>query len=178
MVIYVYASGRQHIIDRLSAFITPEADPHGAGYIILVIRDVLAEAGWFGHGLMNGINMEVLPEAHTDFVFPYLVYSLGWTFGIFLCLLLFVFVLRITMNGLKTKDLFGRLIVMGGAAIFTVPIFWNILMGLGVLPIMGVSLPFISYGGSMVFHYGAVLGLVLSVYRRKDIVEPTMVETS
>ncbi|ELE2995447.1 FtsW/RodA/SpoVE family cell cycle protein [Listeria monocytogenes] len=136
------------------------------------LKDILSKAGWFGKGLHNNL---ILPEAHTDFVFPFLVYSLGWVFGIFLCLLLVVFVLRISRNAFKTKDLFGRLLTIGGAILFTVPACWNILMGLGIVPIMVVPLPFISYGGSMLLVYAALLGLILNVYRRKDIVESTLV---
>ncbi|EIA3594662.1 FtsW/RodA/SpoVE family cell cycle protein [Listeria monocytogenes] len=138
---------------------------------LISVKAILSQAGWFGKGLHNNLT---IPEAHTDFVFPFLVYSFGWIFGIFLCLLLLVFILRISLNAFKTKDLFGRLLTIGGAVLFTVPAFWNILMGLGIVPIMVVPLPFISYGGSMLLVYAALLGLILNVYRRKDIVEPTI----
>ncbi|EAF1797343.1 FtsW/RodA/SpoVE family cell cycle protein [Listeria monocytogenes] len=138
---------------------------------LISVKTILSQAGWFGKGLHNNLT---IPEAHTDFVFPFLVYSFGWVFGIFLCLLLLVFILRISLNAFKTKDLFGRLLTIGGAVLFTVPAFWNILMGLGIVPIMVVPLPFISYGGSMLLVYAALLGLILNVYRRKDIVEPTI----
>ncbi|EAF2800614.1 FtsW/RodA/SpoVE family cell cycle protein [Listeria monocytogenes] len=138
---------------------------------LISVKAILSQAGWFGNGLHNNLT---IPEAHTDFVFPFLVYSFGWVFGIFLCLLLLVFILRISLNAFKTKDLFGRLLTIGGAVLFTFPAFWNILMGLGIVPIMVVPLPFISYGGSMLLVYAALLGLILNVYRRKDIVEPTI----
>ncbi|EAD1641846.1 FtsW/RodA/SpoVE family cell cycle protein [Listeria monocytogenes] len=139
---------------------------------LISVKAILSQAGWFGKGLHNNLT---IPEAHTDFVFPFLVYSFGWVFGIFLCLLLLVFILRISLNAFKTKDLFGRLLTIGGAVLFTVPAFWNILMGLGIVPIMVVPLPFISYGGSMLLVYSSLLGLILNVYRRKDIVESTLV---
>ncbi|EAE7066346.1 FtsW/RodA/SpoVE family cell cycle protein [Listeria monocytogenes] len=139
---------------------------------LISMKAILSQAGWFGKGLHNNLT---IPEAHTDFVFPFLVYSFGWVFGIFLCLLLLVFILRISLNAFKTKDLFGRLLTIGGAVLFTVPAFWNILMGLGIVPIMVVPLPFISYGGSMLLVYSSLLGLILNVYRRKDIVESTLV---
>lgn len=156
---------------RLIAFINPDTDPNGAGYMYILIRDILSQAGWFGNGLHNGLNT-ILPAAHTEYAFPYLVYSLGWIFGILLCLILLLFISRISITTFKTKDQYGRLLVMGGAALFTISVFWNILMGLGIVPIIGISLPFISYGGSMLLFYSAILGLILSVYRRKDIVEP------
>lgn len=161
-----------YLFNRLLAFIDPYADPSGTGYVYIVVRDVLSQAGWFGKGLYNDIN--IFYAGHTDFAFPYLVYSLGWTFGIALCLVLLIFIVRISKNAFKTKDLYGRLLVIGGATLFAVPAGWNILMGFGIVPIMGVSLPFISYGGSMLLFYSVILGLILNVFRRKDIIEPTI----
>lgn len=176
IVMFYITLNQSYLFTRLSAFINPAADPNGAGYMYMAVRNVLAEAGWFGNGLYNDLSFQLLPEAHTDFAFPFLVYSLGWAFGIALCLTLLIFISRISKNAFKTKDLYGRLIVMGGAALFTVPTLWNILMGLGVMPMMEVSLPFIGYGGSGIVFYAAVLGLILNVYRRKDIVEPTIAD--
>ncbi len=176
MIIFIMTSRQSYLFTRLFAFINPDADPNGAGYLYIAVRNVLAEAGWFGHGLNNDLNFQSLPEAHTDFAFPFLVYSFGWAFGIVLCLILLIFISRISKNAFKTKDLYGRLIVMGGAVLFAVPTLWNILMGFGIVPIMEVSLPFISYGGSSILFYAAVLGLILNVYRRKNMVESTIAD--
>ncbi|MEN2768456.1 FtsW/RodA/SpoVE family cell cycle protein [Ornithinibacillus xuwenensis] len=105
----------------------------------------------------------------------YITNLFGWAFGISLCIILLLFIMRILMNAFNTKDLFGRLIVIGGAVLFIVPTIWSILMGLGILPIIGVYIPFISYGNTILIVYSAILGLMLSVYRRKDMVEPTVV---
>ena len=176
LIIIIMTSRQSYLFTRLFAFINPDAEPNGAGYIYIAVRNVLSEAGWFGNGLYNNLNFQLLPEIHTDFAFPFLVYSLGWAFGIVLCLILLIFISRISKNAFKTKDLYGRLIVIGSAALFAVPTTWNILMGFGIVPIMEVSLPFISYGGSAILFYAAVLGLILNVYRRKDIVEPTIAD--
>ncbi|RHW29958.1 FtsW/RodA/SpoVE family cell cycle protein [Oceanobacillus profundus] len=176
MIMIIMTSRQGYLFTRLSAFINPDTDPNGAGYLYIAIRNILAEVGWFGNGLYNDLNFQLLPESHTDFAFPFLVYSLGWAFGIVLCLILLIFISRISKNAFKTKDLYGRLIVIGGAILFAVPTTWNILMGFGIMPIMEVSLPFISYGGSAILFYAAVLGLILNVYRRKDIVEPTIAD--
>ena len=176
-IIMFYMTSRQsYLLTRLSAFINPTADSNGAGYMYKAVRNVLSEAGWFGNGLSNELNFQLLPESHTDFAFPFLVYSLGWAFGFVLCLILLIFISRISKNAFKTQDLYGRLIVIGGATLFAVPTTWNILMSFGVVPIMGISLPFISYGGSAILFYAAVLGLILNVYRRKDLVEPTIAD--
>ncbi len=173
MIILSPQSG--YFFTKLSSFFNPYEDPSGHGYMYIVVRDALSQAGWFGHKLINDSIVQALPLTHTDFVFSYLVYAFGWAFGIFLCFVLLIFILRITFNAFKTKDLYGRLLVIGGAALFAVPICWNILMGFWVVPIIGVFLPFISYGGGLLLLYSAILGLILSVYRRKDMVEPTMI---
>ncbi len=159
--------------ERLFSFLSPEEYVNGPGYMYILIKGLLAEAGWFGNGLNGNSAIQSLPDAHTDFAFPFLVHSLGWAFGIFLCMLLIVFIWKISRNASKTKDAYGRILVVGGATLIAVPAIWNILMGLGFAPIIGVSLPFISYGGTTLIFYSAVLGIILSVYRRKDIVEPS-----
>lgn len=159
--------------ERLFSFLSPEKYYNGPGYMYILIKEFLADAGWFGNGLKGDLSIQALPDAHTDFVFPYLVYSLGWLFGIFLSILLLVFIWRISQTASKTKDYYGKILVVGGATLIGVPAVWNILMGLGFAPIINVSLPFVSYGGSALLFYSAVLGIILSVYRRKDIVEPS-----
>ncbi|WP_078596548.1 FtsW/RodA/SpoVE family cell cycle protein [Evansella clarkii] len=163
---------------RFSAFFDPSSDQLGLGYMYIIVREVLSNAGWFGNGFTRDVNIQSLPGLHTDFAFIYLVYTMGWLFGIFLCLILLLFIFRISFNAFRTKDMFGRLLVLGGAVLFTVPACWNILMGLGIVPIIGISLPLVSYGGLMLMLYAAVLGLILNVYRRKDIVETSMHYTS
>ncbi|MBU9712814.1 FtsW/RodA/SpoVE family cell cycle protein [Evansella tamaricis] len=165
--------GGYHTQQRILTFFNQNSDPDGYGFIYTIFKDMFLEAGWFGNGLT--VDMGILPEAHTDYVFPNLVYSLGWLAGIAICILLLSFILRIVSGAFKTHDLYGRILVIGGASLFTVAIVWNILMVFGFLPIMAVSLPFISYGGSQTIFYSAVLGLILNIYRRKDIVEPTIV---
>ncbi|PYZ97632.1 cell division protein FtsW [Alteribacter lacisalsi] len=171
---YVTVPGARfsHLEGRIGGFLNPNAAADGHGYMYMMVRQALSEAGWFGNGLLD--TGHGLPEAHTDLAFVYLVYALGWSFGIFLCLLILAFVWRICRNTFKTPDHFGRLLVIGGAVMFSLPAVWNILMGLGILPIAGVSLPLVSYGGSMLLLYAIVLGLILNVYRKKDIIQPTM----
>ena len=96
IIMFIMTSHKSYLFNRLSAFINWDANPNGAGYLYIAVRNVLAEAGWFGNGLYNNLDFQLLPEAHTDFAFPYLVYSLGWAFGIVLCLTLLIFILRIS----------------------------------------------------------------------------------
>ncbi|WP_404448259.1 FtsW/RodA/SpoVE family cell cycle protein [Sutcliffiella horikoshii] len=175
-IVPILISSRGSLLrERLFSFLSPEEYVNGPGYMYILIKGFLADAGWFGKGLNGDSAIQSLPDAHTDFAFPYLVYSLGWAFGIFLCMLLIVFIWKISQNASKTKDAYGRILVVGGATLIAVPALWNILMGLGFAPIINVPLPFISYGGTTLIFYSAVLGIILSVYRRKDIVEPSKI---
>ncbi|NMH73503.1 FtsW/RodA/SpoVE family cell cycle protein [Bacillus sp. RO2] len=169
----LFSSRGTLLSERLFSFLSPEQYYNGLGYMYILIKGLLADAGWFGNGLNGNSAIQSLPDAHTDFAFPYLVYSLGWAFGIALCILLIVFIWKISQNASKTKDYYGRILVVGGATLIAVPAIWNILMGVGFAPIIGVSLPFISYGGTTLIFHSAILGIILSVYRRKDIVEPS-----
>ncbi|MEA3318711.1 MAG: FtsW/RodA/SpoVE family cell cycle protein [Bacillota bacterium] len=173
IVLILITSRGSLLSERFFSFLSPEQYYNGPGYMYILIRGLLAEAGWFGNGLIGNSAIQSLPDAHTEFAFPYLVYSLGWAFGIALCILLIVFIWKISHNASKTKDSYGRILVVGGATLIAVPAIWNILMGLGFAPIIGVSLPFISYGGTTLIFYSAILGIILSVYRQKDIVEPS-----
>ncbi len=176
LIVPILISSRGPLLrERFLSFLSPEEHLNGPGYMYVLIKGFLAEAGWFGNGLNGNSAIQSLPDSHTDFAFPYLVYSLGWAFGIFLCMLLIVFIGKISRNASKTKDAYGRILVVGGATLIAVPAIWNILMGLGFAPIIGVSLPFISYGGTTLTFYSAVLGIILSVYRRKDLIEPSKI---
>ncbi|NLP52415.1 FtsW/RodA/SpoVE family cell cycle protein [Bacillus sp. RO1] len=175
IVLILITSRGSLLSERFFSFLSPEEYFNGPGYMYILIKGLLADAGWFGIGLNGNSAIQTLPDAHTDFAFPYLVYSLGWAFGIALCILLIVFIWKISRNASKTKDTYGRILVVGGVTLIAVPAIWNILMGLGLAPIIGVSLPFISYGGTTLIFYSAILGIILSVYRRKDIVEPSKI---
>ncbi|GAA5416830.1 peptidoglycan glycosyltransferase MrdB [Paraliobacillus ryukyuensis] len=171
VVIIIISFFWRRVYNRVSLILNYSAN--GEMDIYHKVRETLSQAGWFG----NGINSKLqVPNAHTDLVFPYLVNLFGWVFGILLCLILLVFMIRILLNGLKSKDSFGRLLVIGGGTLLIVPTILNIAMGLGLIPYISVSLPFISYGGSMLIVSTAMLGLILSIYRRKDIVEGTKVK--
>ncbi|SDZ22757.1 cell division protein FtsW, lipid II flippase [Evansella caseinilytica] len=166
-----FLTAPQHVKDRIFVFIHPYGYDDNLGYFPRLIKKMLTEAGWFGQGLETNIH-HALPDFHTDLVFPFLVFTFGWLFGIFLVGILVMFIWRIGNAAKKAADLYGKLLVGGGLLLFTVPIIYNVLMGTSLLPITSVSLPFISYGGDLSFFYAAITGIILSVYRRKDVVVP------
>jgi cell division protein FtsW (lipid II flippase) len=111
----------------------------------------------------------LLPGLHTDFVFSYLTFTFGWIAGGVLAALAVIFIIRTAAIARLVKSPYARLLVSGIAAIFTVQFLWNILMNMGLAPLSGVGLPFISYGGSQLLFNAAAMGIVSSAYRRRNI---------
>lgn len=156
---------RHYQSERLFAFLNPEKYSHGAGYLILHVKDLLSKAGWFG----NHLDKEFIPEAHTNFVFVSFTYYYGWLFAIGLVLILALFVARIIVVTYKIKDSYGKLLLSGAVTLYAVQLVTNIGMSLGLFPLIAMSLPFISYGLMPTLLNAVLIGVVLSVYRRKDI---------
>lgn len=167
MFLFSILTGPAYRLERFLVFLNPEKDALGAGYIYVQIKKILHSAGLLGQGFT--FNPQTLPEIHTDFILTYIVYTFGWAAGILLILLIGAFVIRLTGIARMVKDNYGKLLASGFASIFAVQFLWNILMVLGLAPLGGVGLPFISYGGSQFLINMAAAGLILSIYRRKII---------
>ncbi len=90
---------------------------------------------------------KIIPDLHTDFIFSYITFTFGWVAGGCLVALVILFILRMTRIASLVKDNYARLLVIGFSAIFSIQFVWNIFMNLGLAPISGVGLPFISFGG-------------------------------
>ncbi|MEH7179771.1 FtsW/RodA/SpoVE family cell cycle protein [Neobacillus vireti] len=150
---------------RMLAFINPEKYADGAGFTILKIQELLSKAGWFG-----STSWGFIPEAHTNFVFVSFTYYYGWLLAIVLVLILSLFAARMMVILPKVKDSYGRLLLIGGMALYGVQFVSNIGMALGVFPLTSMSLPFLSYGLMPTVLNAVIIGVVLSVYRRKDLV--------
>ncbi|WP_165971892.1 FtsW/RodA/SpoVE family cell cycle protein [Paenibacillus piri] len=154
---------------RLEAFFHRYDHSMDAGYMYVQIDDAIRSAGWWGHGFA-AVNKK-LPYIHSDTIFTYLIYSMGWLAGgvIVTCAVWFaVHLLRILV---EVRDGYGKLLISGLSALLMVQFIWSIGMSLGVLPILGgASLPFVSYGGSHLLVEMAAMGVIFSVYRRKDTI--------
>ncbi|MBI4238366.1 MAG: rod shape-determining protein RodA [Deltaproteobacteria bacterium] len=154
---------------RIETFLHPESDPRGRGYHLIQSKVAVGSGGWFGRGFRQGqVNkLRFLPEKHTDFVFPVLAEE--WGFLGALCVLGLYFVLLLA--GLQTartaRDRFGALLAVG----IVCWLFWQIAINiggvLGLIPLTGIALPFLSYGGSSTLMTFVAMGLLLSVYRRR-----------
>jgi cell division protein FtsW (lipid II flippase) len=152
-------------IVRLLAFFNPEKYADTEGYIILRIQELMSKAGWFG---VTGTK-EFIPEAHTNFVFVSFTYYYGWIFGVLLAVILLLFAARMMVIQPKIKESYGQLLLIGGVALYGIQLVSNIGMALGLFPMTSMSLPFISYGLMPTLLNAILIGAVLSVYRRKDL---------
>ncbi len=156
---------------RLSSFLNPGADPLGSGYHVLQSKIAIGSGGLIGKGFMDGTQGKLmfLPEHHTDFIFAALAEEWGLLGSVILLSLFMTLVLSGINTANNSKDRFGFLLAFGVTAMF----FWQIVINLGMvsgmLPVVGVPLPFISYGGSFLITSMISAGLLLNVHMRRFI---------
>lgn len=150
---------------RVLTFLEPERDPLGAGYHILQSMIALGSGGAFGKGWLQGTQAQLsfLPEKHTDFVFTMLGEELGFAGGLFVLILFAVAIGRLYRIGLMAESRFGRLTALGVATTMFLYVFVNVAMVMGLAPVVGVPLPFVSYGGTAMLTLQIGLGLALAV---------------
>lgn len=158
---------KPYLLHRLIAYINPHAFPLGRGYQIITLSNLISSSGYYGHGFT--FDVRGIPAAHTDFIFAYITCTFGWIAAIILLVLIMVFLIRMTRIAVIVNNNYARLLASGFTAIFTVQFLWNIAMNLGFAPISGIGLPFISYGGSQLIINALAVGIILSIYRRKNL---------
>lgn len=157
--------------NRVLTFLEPERDPLGAGYHILQSKIALGSGGIFGKGFMEGTQSQLnfLPEKHTDFIFTMLGEELGLVGGLVLLILYFV-VLMFSLNvALQCRNQFGRLVAIGVSMTFFFYVFINTSMVMGLLPVVGVPLPLVSYGGTAMLSLMFAFGLLMSVHIHRNL---------
>ena len=150
---------------RVLSFLHPEADPLGAGYHVIQSAIAIGSGGLFGKGYLQGPQgrLHFLPEQHTDFIFSVLAEEGGLIASALLLVLYALLIGRIVSIASRAATRFGAMLCIGVAAIFTLYVIINIGMVCGLLPVVGVPLPFISYGGSALITMLAALGMVMRV---------------
>jgi len=148
--------------ERLVAFANPSADPQGIGYQTSQVRIAIGSGGWQGQGLFQGHQTQggFIPFQQTDFVFSVAGEELGFLGSAGLLLVLGFLVVRTLLIAMRARDTFSRLVAIGVACWFIIQIFENVGMNLGMMPVTGLPLPFVSYGGSSMFACWLALGLV------------------
>ena len=161
---------RDYQRERILTFLNPEADPLGAGYHILQSKIALGSGGLFGRGFMHGTqsHLSFLPEHQTDFIFTMLAEELGLVGAaglIGLYVLLFAYGFAIA---LRARNHFGRLLGIGLTTTLFLYVFINIAMVVGLIPVVGVPLPLISYGGTAMITVLVSLGLLMGIFVHRD----------
>ncbi len=155
--------------ERIATFLNPQKDSLGSGYNVIQSMVAVGSGGIFGKGLGHGSQSQLnfLPEKHTDFIFAVLSEELGLLGSGIVLFLFAVIIYRLKETARLSRDNFGYLIVVGVMAMITIQVFINIGMNMGIAPVTGVTLPFLSYGGSSLVSVFLGLGLVQSVYLRR-----------
>ena len=149
---------------RVVSFINPQIDPKGSGYQVIQSIIAIGAGKVSGRGFLEGtqVNLAYLPEQHTDFIFSVLGEQFGFYGCVAVILLFFLFVARSLYFMQNIRERFVNIIIVGSVALFVYHIFVNIAMVIGLMPVTGLPLPFLSYGGSFTLTVSMLLGLILN----------------
>jgi rod shape determining protein RodA len=158
-------------LHRLVAFINPGADPTGVGYSAAQAKIAIGSGGLLGQGLFHGqlVAGNFVPEQHTDFIFAVAGEELGFVGAVVIIVLLGIIIVRALLVAARADDQFGVLLAGGIAIWFAVQAFINIGMTIGIVPVTGLPLPFVSYGGSAMFADMLAVGALQAVRRRHSV---------
>ncbi|MFF8604693.1 rod shape-determining protein RodA [Streptomyces sp. NPDC015346] len=161
----------EYQINRFAAFANPELDPAGVGYNTNQARIAIGSGGLYGAGLFNGhqTSGQFVPEQQTDFIFSVAGEELGFLGGGLIIVLLGVILWRACRIARETTELYGTIVAAGIIAWFAFQSFENIGMALGIMPVAGLPLPFVSYGGSSMFAVWVAIGLLQSIRAQRPM---------
>ncbi|MBF0431698.1 MAG: rod shape-determining protein RodA [Fibrobacteria bacterium] len=156
---------KEHQRDRILTFVNPMRDPKGSGYQIIQSKVTTGSGGLFGKGFGNGsqTNLSFLPEEHTDFIFSVLGEQFGFLGCTVVLLLFFFLIYRIMHTCTDIRSQFANLLIVGITAILGFHVFINVAMTLGMMPVTGLPLPFLSYGGSFILVCMVLVGIVINL---------------
>ncbi len=155
---------------RITNFLQPQSDPKNTGYNVIQSMIAVGNGGATGRGVGYGTQSQLnfLPEKHTDFIFASYVEAFGFVGAAFLLILFLVVFVRLRVTALYARDAFGYFLTVGITILLFVHVAVNIGMNMGVLPVTGIPLPFVSYGGSAIISMALGIGIVQSVYRHRE----------
>lgn len=157
--------------NRLLVFMNPEQDPLGAGYHIMQSKIAIGSAGFWGKGFGAGTqsHLEFLPEKHTDFIFTMLTEDFGMLGALVLLILYAILIAMGAMISLRANSTFARLMAMGAVGMVFLHAIINMAMVMGLMPVVGIPLPFISYGGTSMMTMLIAMGLLINAHVHRDV---------
>jgi rod shape determining protein RodA len=160
---------KDYQISRLTAWLDAENDPNGAGFNKLQSEIAIGSGGLTGRGYLRGpqTNLDFVPEQHTDFIFTVVGEEFGFVGSMVVLFLFSVLIWRAFRIALLSKDAFGTYLAAGIGSMFAIQVFVNVGMTLGIMPITGIPLPFVSYGGSSLLTSAIGVGIMLNVHMRR-----------
>lgn len=171
LVDFVYDILSPHQQRRIDSFIDPSADPLGSGYNAIQAQVAIGSGGLFGKGFLQGnqTQLQFIPEQWTDFIFCVIGEEFGFIGSIIILGLFGILFFRIFRVAINAKDEFLSLVCIGILSLFFIHVAINLGMAIGLLPVIGIPLPFISYGGTSLLINMMMVGIILNIYRtRKD----------
>lgn len=151
--------------DRLTVFINPAADPLGRGFNVVQASIAVGSGQMYGRGLAAGSQSQLnfLPSQHTDFIFAVLAEKLGFVGAVLILALFTLLIARMIIAAYRSRDRFGMFISVGVATMLLFHVLVNVGMNMGIMPVTGIPLPFISYGGTSLIVALAAVGLIQSI---------------
>jgi rod shape determining protein RodA len=160
---------KDYQLERLRAFADSTADSQGANYNRTQAEIAIGSGGLVGQGFLNGrlTNLDFVPEQHTDFIFTVAGEEFGFVGAALLLALFAILMWRAIRISFLSKDAFGTYVAAGIAAMFAIQMFVNVGMVIGIMPITGIPLPFVSYGGSSMLANFVAVGLLLNIHMRR-----------
>ncbi|MDR2676671.1 MAG: rod shape-determining protein RodA [Endomicrobium sp.] len=167
--VFIEKSLKDYQKKRLIVFLNPKIDPKSSGYNITQSKIAIGSGKLFGKGFKNGTQTQLgfLPEQHTDFIFSVIGEEGGWIMSQLTLIFYWIFIWRSLIISKEARDKYGSFVALGLASMFTFYAVINIGMVMGIMPVTGIPLPFLSYGGSSIFSSLCAIGILCSISIRK-----------
>lgn len=168
---YVFSILQPHQQKRIETFLDPASDPLGSGYNSLQAKVAIGSGGFWGKGFLEGnqTQLRFIPEQWTDFIYCVVGEEFGFLGSIFVILLFAILFLRMLHIAFQIRNQFRSLVIIGVLTLYFVHFAINIGMNVGIMPVIGLPLPFISYGGSSLMVNMILLGIVMNIYRNRKM---------
>ena len=166
---YLYNALSPHQQKRIQSFIDPNADPLGAGYNTIQAKVAIGSGGLFGKGFLHGnqTQLQYIPEQWTDFIYCVIGEEFGFIGAMIILILFLILFLRILKIASQTKDEFLSLVIVGILGVYLIHYLINVGMVVGVMPVIGIPLPFVSYGGSSLLVNMFMMGIVANAFKNR-----------